>query len=309
MVLALYGAGAVGRECKFLADECGSWEKIVFIDDLATGELLGCPILSFKDFKAQYSPQQAQFIITLGEPRFHKEKYEKMKAAGYTGAVLKDPSVFIAPDAQIGEACVLMRGVSLGSQAKVGNNLMAFANAHIGHDAMLEDHVQVGIGAFIGGHTVVEEGVHVGHLSMITDRIKLGKNCLIAPSAAVFEEVPENATVIGNPGRVSSVGEQAPLFAPSAQVIKKQEEDSSVTIQEKYWDVFSGVFEGIDFNPVTFRFRDDGWDSITHMTLIFALENAFGISLKGRATLRLNSYQAGLQIVRQKLEEKDKGKE
>ena len=37
MVLALYGAGAVGRECKFLADECGSWEKIVFIDDLATG--------------------------------------------------------------------------------------------------------------------------------------------------------------------------------------------------------------------------------------------------------------------------------
>ena len=41
---------------------------------------------------------------------------------------------------------------------------------------------------------------------------------------------------------------------------------------ELYWEAFSGCFDGIDFNPVTFRFHDGGWDSITQMSLICRLE-------------------------------------
>ena len=49
MVLALYGAGAMGREFKYVADETGQWPEAVFIDDHASVEsLLDCPVVSFR---------------------------------------------------------------------------------------------------------------------------------------------------------------------------------------------------------------------------------------------------------------------
>ena len=35
MILALYGAGAMGREFRQIADESGKWSGVVFIDDHA----------------------------------------------------------------------------------------------------------------------------------------------------------------------------------------------------------------------------------------------------------------------------------
>ena len=54
MILALYGAGAMGREFKYIADESGEWSKIVFIDDHSTaGKMLNCEICGFHTFRKQ----------------------------------------------------------------------------------------------------------------------------------------------------------------------------------------------------------------------------------------------------------------
>ena len=74
-------------------------------------------------------------------------------------------------------------------------------------------------------------------------------------------------------------------------------------IAEKYWDVFSEVFAGIDFNPVSFRFHDPGWDSVAQMNLISCLEETFHISFRGRESMKISSYRAGLELVQKKLED------
>ena len=78
-------------------------------------------------------------------------------------------------------------------------------------------------------------------------------------------------------------------------------------IAETYWEVFSSCFDGLDFNPVTFRFHEDGWDSASQMALVAGLEAAFGISFKGREVLKMNSFESGLNLVRKKLGEKNRG--
>jgi acyl carrier protein len=50
-------------------------------------------------------------------------------------------------------------------------------------------------------------------------------------------------------------------------------------------------FEGLEFA------KTDGWDSIGHMKLIAALEEAFGIRLEVGEVLALNSYPTARQIV------------
>ncbi len=297
MILALYGAGAMGREFKYIADETGAWSQIIFVDDhAASDQLLGCPICGFQAFRKQYSPEEARFAITIGEPKFRREAFERMTEAGFHGVRVVHPSASISPDAEVGEGAVIAHGAFIGSRARVGRNFYAAKGCSVGHDAVIGDHTRVGVGAFIGGHTVIGENAFIGSGAMLKDRIRIGDASVVAIGSAVFSDVAAHTTVMGNPARVFNEGGQELLYAPSrdlaaagkqpgAQEAGSPPQTEAFTpeaIAAQYWEVFSGNFAGVEFNPVSFHFHDPGWDSIAQMSLITALEEAFHISFKGR---------------------------
>lgn len=310
MILALYGAGAMGREFKYIADESGAWSAVVFIDDHTSAtQLLGCPICGFHAFRRQYKSEDVRFAITIGEPRFRREAFARMTEAGYRGARVVHPSAVISPDAEVGEGAVIAHGAFIGSQARIGKNFYGAKGASIGHDAVIGDHVRVGVGAFVGGHAVIGENAFIGSGAMLKDRIRIGEYSVVGIGSAVFSDVEANTTVMGNPARITNEGAQGLLYAPSRQLEPRREASRQAAeaftpdrVAALYWEAFSGNFPNVDFNPVSFRFHDAGWDSIAQMSLICALEETFHISFKGRETMKINSYRAGLELVRKKLE-------
>ncbi|MBQ1527113.1 MAG: hypothetical protein IIZ75_08265 [Lachnospiraceae bacterium] len=311
MILAIYGAGAMGREIKIIADKDKSFPDIVFIDDNASGELSGSRIYRFREFRNTFSPGEVSFVTGMGEPRFRKEAYEKMKQAGYTGAFIRHPSAAVIDDAVFGEDIVLGYGVFVGSGVRIGNSFHAANNACIGHDAVIGDYVRIGAGAFVGGHSEILDNAYVGAGAMIKDRIRIGASSVLALGAVALADLPDNATAIGNPARIIDESRSGMLYSSSYEQAadaggkdKKKTVYSPDVIAERYWEVFSKVFSDIDFNPVTFRFHDSGWDSVTQMELIAGLEEQFQISIKGRDSLKLNSFQSGLNIVKKKLAQK-----
>jgi sugar O-acyltransferase (sialic acid O-acetyltransferase NeuD family) len=305
----------MGREFKYVADETGQWQETVFIDDhAAETSLLGCPVIGFQEFRRRFGADDTRFVITIGEPKFRREAFDRMKEAGYQGALLIHPSASISPDAVLGEGAVIGPGVFIGTQARIGKNFYAATGAAIGHDAMIEDHARIGVGAFVGGHTVIGENAFIGSGAMLKDRIRIGRFSVVAIASAVFSDVGDNITVMGNPARITNEGRQELLYAPSrlladsAEPEEKQtpaaaaaEELSAERTAALYWEAFSDCFAHTDFNPVSFRFHDPGWDSIAQMNLICRLEETFHISFKGRETMKITSYQAGLELVRKKL--------
>ena len=309
MILALYGAGAMGREFRQIAEESGEWSGVVFIDDHAgRDELAGCPVCRFQVFRAKYTPEKTRFVVAIGEPKFRLEAFERLTRAGYTGGVLVHCSAIISPDAEIGEGTAVCQGVCVGSQAKLGKNCYLSVKSIVGHDAVVGDHTRLGVNAFVGGHAVIGENAFIGAGAMLKDRIRVGSTSVVAMGAVVFDDVPDCATVIGNPARVSGEGARDAVFAPSRALEEKQADAASASVPERYWEVFTGCFEGVDFNPVTFKYHDAGWDSVAHLMLISRLEEAFHISFKGREAMRLKSYGAGLRMVQDKLKPADGGR-
>ena len=70
MILALYGAGAMGREFKRIADDSGVWSGVVFIDDhTQTKTLARCPVCHFQMFRVKYAPEEPRFIVAIGGPK------------------------------------------------------------------------------------------------------------------------------------------------------------------------------------------------------------------------------------------------
>lgn len=308
MILALYGAGAMGREFKQIADESGEWSGVVFIDDhAATEELAGCPVWSFQMFRAQFTPDEARFIVSIGEPKYRLEAFERMTRAGYRGGRLVHSSASVSPDAVIGEGTAVCQGVYVGSQVRVGKNCYLSTKAIVGHDAVVGDHTRLGVNSFVGGHTVIGENAFIGAGAMLRDRIHIGSKSIVAMGAAVFDDVPDCATVIGNPARISGEGARDAVYAPSRALEAKQANAAPASVPERYWEVFNSCFEGVDFNPVTFQYHHAGWDSVTHLMLISRLEESFHISFKGREAMRLKSYGAGLKMIQDKLKPADGG--
>ena len=307
MILALFGAGAMGREFRMIAEESGEWSGIVFIDDHAKAkELSGCPVCSFQEFRTRFSPEEVRFVVSIGEPKFRLEAFERMIRAGYTGGRLVHSSAYISPDAEVGEGTAVCQRAFIGSRAKVGRNCYLSLNACVGHDAVVGDHTRLGVNAFAGGHTVIGGNAFIGAGALLKDRIRVGSSSVVALGAAVFADVPDAVTVIGNPARISGEGVQDGVFAPG-RAPEQKEEAQPKSVAERYWEVFSACFEGIDFNPVAFRYHDPGWDSVAHMALVSRLEEAFGVSIRGREAMRLKSYNDGLLLVKNKLEQADGG--
>jgi len=72
---------------------------------------------------------------------------------------------------------------------------------------------------------------------------------------------------------------------------------------EKYNQIFIQVFEADAANLSTLRYKGtELWDSVGQLSLISALENAYGITMDADDIRGLDSYQKGIEILKTKYE-------
>lgn len=69
---------------------------------------------------------------------------------------------------------------------------------------------------------------------------------------------------------------------------------------EKYNNIFCELFSLPEsFDPETVKLNEtEDWDSVGHMNLITAIEDAFDIMMETEDILNFVSYQAGIEILK-----------
>jgi acetyltransferase-like isoleucine patch superfamily enzyme len=103
------------------------------------------------------------------------------------------PSAWIAPSALIDRTWP--KGVHIGARCIIDEEAVLLA-----HDLTRGLYVDTRVG----------EGTVVGPRAIIMPGVTIGRNCRIAPGAVVSKDVPDGASVVGNPGKVVEEGEAAP---------------------------------------------------------------------------------------------------
>lgn len=100
----------------------------------------------------------------------------------------------IHPGATIGRRLVIDHGtgIVIGETAQIGDDCLLYQNVTLG-----------GTGKNVGKrHPTLGNNVMVGSGAKVLGPFKVGDNARIAANSVVLREVPENATVVGVPGRV-----------------------------------------------------------------------------------------------------------
>ncbi|MBQ8860383.1 MAG: serine acetyltransferase [Ruminococcus sp.] len=73
-------------------------------------------------------------------------------------------------------------------------------NAHIGKNATIFHQVTIGEG--VGGAPTIGDNCYIGPGAKITGKIHIGNNVKIGPNCVVFEDIPDNSTVVLSKPRI-----------------------------------------------------------------------------------------------------------
>jgi acetyltransferase EpsM len=183
------------------------WELLGFLDDRAEGEIHGYPVLG--------SVTKATIQKFLDDPEvyFYWALVSVKLREAFTGrlfeleipeerfATVVHPSAVVSEFAKLGYGVSIQPLVNVGPGVEVGNYVHVFAQSMLGHDAVLEDFSYVANNACVGANVRLKRGAYLGTNATTIENIELGAWSLVGMASCVLKSVPDNAVVVGNPGK------------------------------------------------------------------------------------------------------------
>lgn len=190
-----------------LAREVSDWIKGFFeIAGYATREPDGCRQFAMQGecFNDDVDPRRAGTdlaIIAVGSPRLKMKLFTMFMDRGFSFPVVIHPSVSVAASANIGAGSVVAPGCVVSSGCRVGVGSYVNFMVGLGHESVLGNFCQINPGAQVGGLATIGDRVLVGSGATILNGIHVNVDATIASGAVIFNRVPANALMLGNPAK------------------------------------------------------------------------------------------------------------
>ncbi len=194
--IVLYGASGHG---KVIAEIFNNQTDValIFIDDSPKFEkLLQIPVLNRNAIKLD---SHSQLIVSVGNNRVRKNIVSSLQVS-YAKAI--HHSAVISSNSSLDEGTVVMAGVLVNPNVKVGKHCILNTGSIIEHDCSIADFVHISPGVALAGNVTIGEGTHVGIGSTIIQNVTIGKWATIGAGAVIIKDVPDYAVVVGNPGKI-----------------------------------------------------------------------------------------------------------
>lgn len=190
----VYGASGHGKVISEIIEESNNL-KIVFIDnDILKTSFIGYEVLH------EAPLDRILAVIAIGNNEVRKKIVEENSNFNYE--LLRHISVNFSKRAQADIGTVMMAGVSINSEVKIGKHCIINTNSSVDHDCIIGDYVHISPNAALAGNVEVGEGSQIGIGATIIQGVKIGKWCTIGAGAVIIKDIPDYAVVVGNPGKI-----------------------------------------------------------------------------------------------------------
>ena len=193
----LYGASGHGKVVIDIVESSSSKEiEGVFDDNDSITEVAGIVVKKYKEYSIRPNDE---LIISIGNNKIRKQLSAVIEAKYQ---ILSHFSAIVSKKAQIGEGTVIMPNVVVNADAKIGRHCILNSRAVVEHDCELGDFVHVSPNASLAGNVKIGEGTHIGIGATIIQGVTIGKWVTIGAGTVVLKDVPDDATIVGNPGKI-----------------------------------------------------------------------------------------------------------
>ncbi len=185
----LYGASGHGKVIKDILASQGVQVDGFIDDNLDINELSGLPVL--------HSTENIdQVIVSVGYNSTRKKIVEKLSCDFSLPAI--HASAILSESACVERGTVVMAGVIVNADAKIGKHCIVNTGASVDHDCVLEDYVHVSPHATLCGNVHIGEGSWIGAGATVIQGIKIGRWCVVGAGSVVTKDVPDGYLAVGN---------------------------------------------------------------------------------------------------------------
>lgn len=198
--IIVYGASGHGKVVVDILKKSNSTINAIIDDSPKSANLLGVPIQVADGFDY---PADAKVILAIGNNKVRKRLSNQLQV---NFASVVHPSVILSDASVIGEGTVVMAGAIINPDATVGNHCIVNTGAVIEHDCTIGDFAHISPNASLAGGVEIGEGAQVGIGAVVIQGVKIGKWAVIGAGAVIIRDVPDDAVVVGNPGRIIKYG-------------------------------------------------------------------------------------------------------
>src|SRR5690606_13572775 len=142
-------------------------------------------------------------VISIANPQIKKRVIERLsiiKNLNYPNLIHKN--CWISNNVEMGYGNIIYPNVSINYETIIHNFVTINMNASLGHNCELNDYDTISPGVNLAGFTKVGYSTFFGIGCSVIQGHSIGRNVLIGAGAVIINDVPDGATVVGNPGRI-----------------------------------------------------------------------------------------------------------
>lgn len=205
MILAIYGAGGLGREIIEILYQMPSqtrWDKIVFIDDTKDGETLrNFPIYSFENFKQIYPSENVEILIAVVEPVYRKLLHDRVKSNGYKLGTLIHPNVHVPETTHVGKGVIINAFAIVSCDSHISDNVLMQRRSVVSHDCYVGENTTLAADAALAGFCSVGKNTFLGINVKLKQKTTIGNNTIIGIGSVVTRDLPDGIIAYGTPAK------------------------------------------------------------------------------------------------------------
>jgi sugar O-acyltransferase (sialic acid O-acetyltransferase NeuD family) len=178
------------------------WQVIGIVDDNQEKRAVSSTKIFNRDFFS--SEPQAKVLAVPGSPEsFLKRRQiiEGLQLDESRFATIIHPSAQVSKFSTIGKNTLLMAGVVVAPNVRIGNNVVVLPNTVVHHDCVVEDYTLIGSNVTLAGSVHVGVNCYIGSGTSVMNNIRIGDKALIGLGSNVIRDVNPGTKNAGNPAR------------------------------------------------------------------------------------------------------------
>jgi sugar O-acyltransferase (sialic acid O-acetyltransferase NeuD family) len=193
----VFGAGGHGKVVvDVLLSENKYVIKCIYDDNPSVSSIFGINV------KRNVNPSNLNdknCVIAVGNNRTRKKIVNCLKS---NFVMTIHPSATVSKYSKIGEGSQVMAAAVINPDVIIGKHCIINTGAIVEHDCVLSDFVHISPNATLGGGVTVGELSQIGISASVLPYVKIGANVIIGAGSVVLENIPDNAVVVGIPGKI-----------------------------------------------------------------------------------------------------------
>lgn len=164
-------------------------------------EIGGVPVLGSV---ADAAERDEQLLVCIGPSG---SRCEVVRSLGRLGVGAGRYATYVARSARVGSTSdvgpgsILLDGVVVTADARIGSHVVVMPNCVITHDDVLEDFATLTSGVALAGGVRVGEAAYIGMNAAVRQGLSIGAAATVGMGAAVLSDVPAGEIWAGVPAR------------------------------------------------------------------------------------------------------------